>query len=355
MSLYDLLDHCVEQGATDLLISPKTLPMLRIERQLEPFGEPVNDSQVEEFVDELCGPAHRDRLSEHGSADLSMRHNGQDFRVSIFRQRGTYSLAIRYLKPDLPDLNDLRLPSEITDLLQQDQGVVFVTGAAGTGKTTTINSMLNHLNTTSRRHIITLEDPIEYRHEHQQSMIDQREIGRDVSSFQEGIRSGVRMDPDVLFVGEMRGPETMQAAITAAETGHLVFSTLHTRSAPQSINRVIDAFEPRQQNQVRAQLSMTISAVLTQRLLPKKDEDGMVAAFEVMVGTTAIGNMIRDERVEQIESAIQTGEKAGMRTLEQDLAELTKDGLIARTDAARAANDEKAFQSALTNARQHTE
>lgn len=350
MTIDELLSVCVDKNATDLLVSPGAAPMVRIEQALESLDvDPTTAQQTEQYAQKLCRDDQLKRLKEHGSVDLSVQRNGADYRVAVYQQNKEYSLAIRYLRPDLPGLSNLDLPERMTEVCENNQGAVFVTGAAGTGKTTTINSMLDYINENFRRHIITLEDPIEFHHEHKKSLIEQREVGRDVSSFKEGIRSVVRFDPDVIFVGEMRDPETMQAAITAAETGHLVFSTLHTRSAGQTVNRIIDSFPATQQNQIRAQLSMSLRAVLSQRLLPRRNGDGMVAAFEVLFNTTGVSNMIREGNEEQIESTIQTSRDDDMRTIEQHLAYLVSRGRIARDDARKAANDEQTFRSALTN------
>jgi twitching motility protein PilT len=252
------------------------------------------------------------------------------------------------LVPDVTfSFEDLGLPHQVKDLCENPKGLILVTGPTGSGKSTTLSTFLNYINKNYRYHIVTIEDPIEFKYEHEESLINQRELGVDVLSFADGLRAALRMDPDVILVGEMRDKETIRATITAAETGHLVFSTLHTNSAAQTINRIIDTFPKEEQSQVRAQLSLTLSAVISQALLPEQTGDGRVAAFEVMINTPGIQNMIRDKKEQNIPSAIQTGAKEGMQTMDDHLQELYERGKISSEDALARAQDRESMRKKL--------
>jgi twitching motility protein PilT len=255
------------------------------------------------------------------------------FRVNIFRQRGTVSLALRTIPFGIPPFDSLGLPEVTREILRRPQGLVLVTGPTGSGKSTTLAAMVDEINRTMQKHVITLEDPIEYLHAHRQSIVVQREVGLDTKSFATGLRAALREDPDVILVGEMRDLETISTAMTAAETGHLVLATLHTPDAAQTIDRIIDAFSPSQQVQIRYQLASVLVAVYAQRLLPHRSGRGRVAAFEVLVNVPAVANLIRTEKVHQLKSVMQTGARYGMRTLEQDLNRLVAEGKVRREEA----------------------
>ena len=254
----------------------------------------------------------------------------QGFRVNAYLQRGSVALAIRIVPPRIPKLEELQLPDILKQIVEKPQGLVLVTGPTGSGKSTTLASMIQYMNETMRKHIITLEDPIEYLHKHQNCIIDQREIGFDTHSFADGLRAALRQDPDAILVGEMRDLETISTAITAAETGHLVFGTLHTSSAPSTINRVIDVFDPAQQPQIRIQLASVLLSIISQRLFPTADKKGRRAATEILINNPAMANLIRNEKIHQITNVMQTSKAAGMHTLESSIKELLKQGVISK-------------------------
>jgi twitching motility protein PilT len=271
-------------------------------------------------------------LQQKGGADFAIEYvDGYRFRVAIFKQRGTIGMVLRRIPSQFLSFEVLRMPEAIRALIVRPRGLLLVTGPTGSGKTTSLASMINFINDNYDRHVITLEDPIEYFHKHKKCTVNQREIGTDVPDFKEGIRRALRMDPDVILVGEMRDLETIHAAIEAAETGHVVFGTLHTSGAASTVNRIIDVFPKDQQDQVRTQLSTALMGVLSQALLPKKPE-GVIAAYEMMVVTPAIANLIRENKVYRIDSAIQTGRKEGMFLLDESLFRLWKDGLCEKEE-----------------------
>jgi twitching motility protein PilT len=278
----------------------------------------MNELQFEKFI-------------ETGEYDFSYSIQGMSrLRVNAYKQRGSFGMALRIIPYDIPTMQFLGLPSVIEELTELNRGLILVTGPTGSGKSTTLATMIDKINSNRRCHIITLEDPIEYLHKHDKSIINQREIGTDTKSFANALRGALREDPDVILVGEMRDLDTISIAITAAETGHLVLSTLHTIGAPQTIDRIIDVFPPYQQQQVRIQLSSVIQAIITQQLLPKADGKGRIAAFEVMIATPAIRNLIRESKVHQIETAMLTGTKNKMQTMDNSLLQLYKAGKITK-------------------------
>jgi twitching motility protein PilT len=277
-------------------------------------------------------------LQEVGGADFAIEFiDGYRFRVSVFKERGNIGMVLRRIPSKFLSFEEIGMPEAIKRLITQPRGLMLVTGPTGCGKTTTLACMLHFINENYDQHIITLEDPIEYFHKHRKSTVHQREIGVDVPSFKEGIRRGLRMDPDMMLVGEMRDLETIHAAIEAAETGHIVFGTLHTSGAASTINRIIDVFPKEQQEQVRTQLSTALIGVLSQVLLPRKPE-GLVAAFEMMVVTPAIANLIRENKTYRIDSSIQTGRKHGMFLLDESLFKLWRDGLSDKEEVLRVAS-----------------
>ena len=277
----------------------------------------------------ICTEAQMESVQNNGGADFGLPFEDRArFRVSVFKQKGRIGLVLRQIPNEMIPLKKIGLPEEINELLYKPRGLILVTGPTGSGKTTTLTSMLNFINENRACHIITIEDPIEFYHNHKKSVVTQREIGADVPSFAEAIRRALRQDPDVILVGEMRDLETMGAAITAAETGHLVFGTLHTTGSASTVDRMVGAFPTDQQGQIRMQLSVGLVAVISQLLIPRIDKPGRVAAFEIMVNTPSIAAMIRDGNTHRITSDIQTGAKYGMRTLDSHLLELYTSGMI---------------------------
>jgi twitching motility protein PilT len=269
------------------------------------------------------------------------------FRVNVFKQRGTMAAAIRLVASKIPNPEDLGLPSSVIELSKKTRGLILVTGPTGSGKSTTLASLINLINHERADHILTLEDPIEYLHRHHKSIVNQREIGHDSQSYANALRAALRQDPDVILVGEMRDLETISIAITAAETGHLVLSTLHTVGAAKTIDRIIDVFPPSQQQQIRIQMSTVLQAVISQQLLPRRDKSGRVAAIEVMIANPAIRNLIREGKTHQITSSIQTGLKFGMQTMDGALADLYRKGIITREDAMTYAVDQEMLSKLL--------
>lgn len=338
----DLLRLVMEEKASDLHISVGTSPVLRIRGQLVKLEvAPLEAEDTETLVRSITSDANLQKLNEEGSVDFAIAFGERKdrFRVSAYRQRGFLAMAMRLVPSQLMTLEEIGLPPAVRPLLDSPRGLVLVTGPTGSGKTTSLASMLNVINEKKRSHIITIEDPIEYYHPHKRGIVNQREIGVDVPNFPEGLRRALRQDPDVILVGEMRDLATMETAITAAETGHLVFSTLHTTGAARTVDRIIDAFPSDKQEQIRVQLSTNLKAVISQILLPRKDGAGRVAAFEIMINTPSIGALIRDNKTFRIGSDIQTGAKYGMVSLEASLVDLYLRGLIAYDEVITKAQD----------------
>ena len=341
--LDDILQEAVDRHASDIHITAGRPVIFRIDGDLRPLdGDKLTPEQIEELVVPLF--ADNDRLVETmektGEIDFAHSLYGRGrFRVNVFKQRGTLAMVMRLLPFKIPAPRELGLPASVQELCQRKRGLVLVTGATGSGKSTTLASLINMINKTYSKHIITLEDPIEYLHRHEKSIVNQREIGDDTESYAGALRAALREDPDVILVGEMRDLETIQTAITAAETGHLVFSTLHTNSAADTINRVIDVFPPHQQQQIRVQLASVIECVISQQLLPIQTGSGRVAAFEVMMGTSAVRNLIREGKAFQIPSMIQTSKKQGMQSMDDALYNLYIGGLISAENCLNYAQD----------------
>ncbi len=323
-----LLSTVIQLKASDLHISVGQPPVVRHNGRMRKLEAKILDTDdtaglMKSITPDRC----QQELQQKGGADFAIEYtDGVRFRVAIFKQRGTIGMVLRRIPSQFLSFEVLRMPEAIRSLIVRPRGLLLVTGPTGSGKTTSLASMVNFINDNYDRHVITLEDPIEYFHKHKKCTVNQREIGTDVPDFKEGIRRALRMDPDVILVGEMRDLETIHAAIEAAETGHVVFGTLHTSGAASTVNRIIDVFPKDQQDQVRTQLSTALMGVLSQALLPKKPE-GVIAAYEMMVVTPAIQNLIRENKVYRIDSALQTGRKEGMFLLDESLFRLWKDGL----------------------------
>ncbi len=346
--IQDLLSIIVERGASDLHLNPGRPPVGRIDGTLVSLtGDDLDDATSEALVRELCDERHWKELQEVGSSDFGLAHSsGNRFRVSVYRQRGRHSAVLRLIPSQLLSFEQIGMPQAVPELLRRPRGLVLVTGPTGSGKTTTLATMVDWINQNQSRHIITIEDPIEYYHSHGLGLVSQREVGEDVPDFPEAMRRALRQDPDVILLGEMRDLETISAAITAAETGHLVFGTLHTTGSARTVNRIIDAFPSNQQEQIRAQLSVSLIAVVSQVLVPKIG-GGRVAAFEVMLMTSAIANLIRKNETAKIQSTIQTSRRIGMVTLDDQLLDLVRGGVIEVRDALDFAQDPKDLESRL--------
>ncbi len=335
--------------ASDLHIKANALPILRINGQLVTLGNvPVTNQQIKDLFQSMTTSAQQQDFNERKELDFSYQASeGHRFRVNACLQKGELSLALRRVTSDIPGIEELGLPPICRELARAIQGLVLITGPTGSGKSTTLAAMIDFLNQSEARRIITVEDPIEYIYRDQKSFITQRELGSDTRSFATAATQALRQDPDVILVGEMRDPETMAACITAAETGHLVMSTLHTNNAPQSIDRIVDSFPPHQANQIRMQLSLSLLAILSQRLLPRLDGRGRVPVVEVMVANNAIRNLIREGKTHQMLTVMQTGTDLGMQTLDQALQRSYQTGLISGEEALLYASDPATFRKSL--------
>lgn len=330
LNILELLKLAFEKKASDIHITVNSPAMFRIHGDLKPVNsEVLTPAGTVEMARELMTNEQFQSFMSKGDLDFSYGiPNVSRYRVNAFPQKGNVSLTIRLIPNTIPQMETLGLPAMAEEFAKKPQGLLLVTGPTGSGKSTTLAAILDYINRTRNDHIITLEDPIEFVHEHKSCIVNQREIGVDTDSFGTGLRAALRQDPDVILVGEMRDLETISTAITAAETGHLVFGTLHTADAPQTIDRVIDVFPPESQRQIRVQLASVLLGVMAHRLLPTVDGQSRVAAFEVMVNTPAIANLIRSEKVHQIRSAMQTGKAQGMQTMEMSLRELLQQRVI---------------------------
>ncbi len=325
-----LLQACITQGGSDIHLVTGRAPVLRIDGQLRPLETKVLEADdTVALMKSIAPERNQQELQEEGGTDFGFAYGDvARFRVSVFRQRGDISIVLRLIPTKILTFEEIGLPKICAALCRRPRGLFLVTGPTGCGKTTTLACMVNYINEHFDRHIITIEEPIEYYHRHKKSIINQREVGVDVPSFGEALRRVLRMDPDVILVGELRDLETIEAAVRAAETGHLVFSTLHTISASGTITRIIDVFPVNQQEQIRTQLSANLMAVLSQALCPLATGRGRIAAYEFMVVTPAISNLIRENKTYRIDSSIQTGRKLGMRLLDEHLWQLYETGRI---------------------------
>jgi twitching motility protein PilT len=343
--LDDLLREACEKGSSDIHITVGLPPTVRLDGSLVPLNyQPLTPGQTQRLVYDILTNDQIQVFESTHELDFSygVRHIGR-FRVNVYKQRGSVGVAMRSIAAKIPSFEELGLPSVLHDLNRKHSGLVLVTGPTGSGKSTTIACMIDAINCERPLHIMTIEDPIEYLHRHKRAMINQRELHQDTDSFSNALRAVLREDPDVVLIGEMRDLETIAAALTLAETGHLVFGTLHTRSAPQTVDRVIDVFPPHQQDQIRVLLSNTIEGIVAQQLVPRIG-GGRVAAIEVMIATSAIRNLIREGKTFQIYSALETGAQFGMQTMDKTLATLHMTGKITYEEAVARAIDKESFK-----------
>ncbi len=352
MNLHQLLKAMVEKGASDLHITTGTPPQLRIDGKLIPLKTPpLSPVETKQLCYSILTDAQKHRFEEESELDLSFGVKGLSrFRANVFMQRGAVAGAFRTIPFKILTFQELGLPPIVAELTKKPRGLILVTGPTGSGKSTTLASIIDKINTDRHEHIITIEDPIEYLHPHKNCLVNQREVGADTASFKKALKYILRQDPDVVLVGEMRDLETVEAALVISETGHLAFATLHTNSAVQTINRILDVFPPYQQPQVRAQLSFVLEGVLTQNLLPRAGGPGRVLIIEVMVPNPAIRNLIREDKVHQVYSQMQVGQsKFGMQTFNQSLAAAFAKRLITLDEAIGRSSDPDELKNLLAS------
>lgn len=344
MAIEQVLNYAIEKGGSDIHISVGRPRTVRIHGELISIDDkPLTSEDTEALVREITTEEQRKRVEEVGGIDFGFTFSEKArFRVSCFKQKGTFALVLRLLPSRFFSFDDIGLPKQLIDLLARPRGLILVTGPTGSGKTTSLACMLNYINENFSRHIITVEDPIEFLHPHKKGVVTQRELETDVPTFSEAVIKALRQDPDVILIGEMRDIATMESAIRAAETGHLVFSTLHTTGAARTVDRIIDVFPSHQQTQIRVQLAATIVAVVSQVLLPRIDgKPGRVGIYEIMIATPAIRNLIREGKTYQVISEIQTGQRFGMRALDDHLLSLYQEGVISYDAMVEVAQDPK--------------
>src|SRR5438874_1149930 len=342
-SIDELLERMVERDASDLHVTTGTPPVIRVRGEVERLDEfdSLSAEETQQLLYRILSSEQQKLLELNRQLDFSHSIPGlARFRVNVYFKRESIGAACRLIPTELKTLEELGIPSSLHALAEKPRGLVLVTGPTGSGKSTTLAALIDEINRNRSEHILTIEDPIEFLHRHKRCIVNQREIGPDATTFAEALRAALRQDPDVILLGEMRDLETIGTALTAAETGHLVFGTLHTQSAPGTIDRIIDVFPAEQQEQVRVQIASSLQGVITQSLLPTADGTGRVAALEILIPDDAVRNLIRQGKVEQIYSVMQTATSRGMQTMEQALAELTMRGVVAR-DAALAASSRR--------------
>lgn len=346
MKINEYLQKAVEMQASDLHVCAGLPAAIRKHGSLYCLDDYVlNKDDCLDLVEQVIKKEQLVKLEEQGELDLAYMISGVGrFRVNIYRQRGSYAIAFRIISTNVPELSQLGLPDILRTLSEKQRGLILVTGPTGSGKSTTLAAMINHINNEKRCHIITIEDPIEYLYKHNRSIINQREIGEDTKNYTNALRAALREDPDVILIGEMRDQETISIALTAAETGHLVLSTLHTLGSAKTIDRIIDVFPPHQQGQVRSQLSTVLQGIISQQLIKRADNSGRVVATEVMILTPAISNMIREARTVQINSSIHMGSEYGMYSMDSCIASLYKEGKITYENASQYSIDPLAMK-----------
>lgn len=351
ITINKVLDDVRALGCSDLHFTVGINPVVRLHGQLRKMSSypEMTDEMIGEIIEQMCNEQQRAKVGRREDTDFSyVTRAGYRHRCNIFFQRDHAAIAIRLLRNDIPTLDDLFMPPVMAEFAMRPRGLVLITGPTGSGKSTTLAGMIDYINCNKSAHVITIEDPIEYVHEHKRCMVNQREVGSDVPGFALALRAALREDPDVILVGEMRDFETIQAAITAAETGHLVLSTLHTTSAADTINRIIDVYPEHQQVQIRTQLANTLVGVVSQTLLPLKSGNGRVAAMEILACTDAISAQIREGKIHLIQSSIQAGKAHGMMTLDNELARLVKNNTVNEIDALEKCQDKTEFYRYLT-------
>lgn len=341
MNLFELLDKAVDLNASDVHITVNLSPIARINGKFKKLSqELLTNKDVYNLMNQITEKELIHKIDDKGEVDFSVSlPNKNRIRVNIYKQRGNYAMAIRIIPNQIPTFEELKLPNSIKDFATKQKGLILITGPTGSGKSSTLASLIDLINKTRECHIITLEDPIEYVHNHKKSIINQREIGRDSVDFNSALRASLRQDPDVILVGEMRDAETISIALKAAETGHLVFSTMHTIGAAKTIDRIIDSFEASKQQQIRSQLSTVCVGIVSQQLIPTIDEKNRIVATEVMIPNTAIKNLIRENKIYQIQNIIQTSSKQNMFSMDQDVSRLYKQGLISKESLISRCND----------------
>ena len=342
-NIYEYLEICAAEGASDMHVSAGLPPILRKNGSFKPVNrERLSPDAVRDLLLPLLNESQRDEFNRLGQVDFAVTiKTGDRFRANVYREQANYAAAFRLINSKVPNYQSLGLPEIVTSFAMENNGLILVTGATGSGKSTSLAAMIDYANSKRNSHIITIEDPVEFVHTHKKCIVHQREIGRDTDSFAGALRAALREDPDIIQVGEMRDYETISTALTAAETGHLVMSTLHTTGVVSTIDRMIDVFPPSQQQQARVQLSMSIKGIMNQRLIPRKDGIGRVAAIEVMVATPAIRHLIREGKTQQLYNTMITAKGVGMKTMDNALAELYQRELITMDMVLFNCNDEE--------------
>jgi twitching motility protein PilT len=350
-NILKLLDKVIEVQGSDIHLRVNRPPTLRVNARMGVMdGPPLTPADTEEMMKVITPQRNQLEFKEKGGTDFGVAHGDKGrFRVSVFRERGSVGLVLRLLPSRILSFEQIGLPDTVRQLLHRPRGLMLVTGPTGSGKTTTLATMVDYINQNMDRHIVTIEDPIEYYHPHRKSIVTQREIGVDVGTFAEATRRVLRMDPDIILLGEMRDLDTIRTAVTAAETGHLVLATLHTTGSARTVDRIIDQFPSDQQEQIRTQLSVSVICVISQVLLPRKDRSGQLACFEIMIMTPAIENHIRKNETFKITSTIQTSGNMGMFLLDEHLFKLVKDGKVDKKDALEKAQNAKELREKIAN------
>lgn len=332
MDLLTILNKAVNIGASDVHITVDLSPIARVNGKFVRLGyKSLTNEDVYNLLKQIIDEKLIHKINTQGELDFSISlSNGYRIRANAYKQKGNYAMVLRIIPKEIPNFNKLNLPKVIKEFARKQNGLILITGPTGSGKSTTLASLIDLINETRQCHIITLEDPIEYVHRHKKSVINQREIGKDSMDFNSALRASLRQDPDVILIGEMRDTETISIALKAAETGHLVFSTMHTIGAAKTIDRIIDSFEASKQQQIRSQLSTVCTGIVSQQLIPSIDESSRIVATEVMIANTAIRNLIRENKIYQIQNIIQTSSKQNMFSMDQDVSRLYKQGLISK-------------------------